>query len=92
MEKTTVSLGTALDIAHVAGLKDRLAAALEKDKPLICINVEKLERVDTAGLQLVYAFSKTVETQGKTISWIKPSDKFLTACENSGMNEYLTLN
>lgn len=87
-EKTTVSLGTALDIMHAAGLKDRLVASLEK-KPNIVLISDKVERVDTAGLQLLYAFKQEVETKQKQLSWQKPSDALLHASESLGMTDAL---
>lgn len=87
-EKTTVSLGSALDIMHASGLKDRLKASLAK-KPNIVLISDKVERVDTAGLQLLYAFKQEVESKKKNLSWQKPSDALLHASESLGMTDAL---
>jgi anti-anti-sigma regulatory factor len=87
-DKTTVSLGSALDIMHASGLKERLEGALKK-KALIVLIGDKVERADTAGLQLLYAFKQEVEKQSKQLNWQKPSDVLLTACANLGMTESL---
>ena len=87
-DKTTVSLGSALDIMHASGLKERLAAALEKKSHIVLIS-DKVERADTAGLQLIYAFKQEVAAQNKEMSWQKPSDNLLAACEVLGMSEAL---
>ncbi len=87
-EKTTVSLGSALDIMHASGLKERLEGALKK-KDFIVLIGDKVERADTAGLQLLYAFKQEVEKQNKQLSWQKSSDVLLTACANLGMTEPL---
>ena len=87
-EKTTVSLGATLDIMHAASLKERLAASLEK-KPHIVLISDKVERADTAGLQLLYAFSQEVKSQKKELSWKKPTDELLHACEVLGLTEAL---
>jgi len=87
-DKTTVSLGTALDIMHASGLKERLAGALDKKSHIVLIS-DKVTRADTAGLQLIYAFKKEVESQQKELSWQKPSDSLLVACEALGMSEAL---
>ncbi len=89
-DKTTVSLGTALDIVHASGLKERLAAALEK-KPHIVLISDKVERADTAGLQLIYAFKKEVEASQKRMSWKKPSDALLQASDSLGLTAALGL-
>lgn len=87
-DKTTVSLGTAVDIMHATGLKDRLMASLDK-KPHIVLISDKVERADTAGLQLIYSFKLEVESQKKQLSWQKPSDALLTACNSLGMSDAL---
>lgn len=89
-EKTTVSLGTALDIMHAAGLKERLMAALQKKPHLVLIS-DKVERVDTAGLQLLYAFKLEVESQKKQLSWQKPTDILLAACDSLGISAALNI-
>ncbi len=89
-DKTTVSLGSALDIVHVSALKERLSAALEK-KPHIVLIANKVERSDTAGLQLIYAFKKEVEQRGKQLSWQKPSEKLILASNTLGMTEVLNI-
>ena len=89
-DKTTVSLGTALDIMHASGLKERLVAALEKKSHIVLIS-DKVERADTAGLQLIYAFKQEVAAKNKEMSWQKPSDSLLGACEALGMSEALDL-
>lgn len=90
-DKTTVSLGTALDIMHASGLKERLTAALEK-KPHIVLLAEKVERADTAGLQLIYSFRQAVTASNKQMSWKKPSDALLQASDLLDLTAALGLN
>lgn len=89
-KKTTVSLGIAIDIMHAAALKERLAAALAKDLPVVLVS-DKVEKADTAGLQLLYAFITKVEKQGHRVTWQKPSDVIIQAVEILGMCEVLHL-
>lgn len=89
-DKTTVSIGSALDIMHAAGLKDRLTTALSK-KPHIVLISDKVERADTAGLQLIYAFKLEVDKQKKQLSWQKPSDALIQASDSLGMTTVLGL-
>lgn len=89
-EKTTVSLGTALDIMHSASLKERLTSALSK-KPHIVLISDKVERADTAGLQLIYAFKQEIEQQNKQMSWQKPSDILIEASRLLGLDQHLGL-
>ena len=89
-KKTTVSLGNALDIMHASALKTRLTTALAKNMPVVLIS-DKIEKADTAGLQLIYAFIKKVELQGSTVTWQKPSDMLYQACEILGMSNAIKL-
>lgn len=89
-KKTTVSLGTALDIMHAKSLKTRLAAAIAKNIPVVLVS-NKVEKADTAGLQLIYAFIKNVEMQGNTVSWKNPSDMLYQACKILGMSHAVKL-
>jgi anti-anti-sigma regulatory factor len=89
-KKTTVSLGTALDIMHASSLKIRLASALAKDRSVVLIS-DKVEKADTSGLQLIYAFIKQVESQGNEVSWQKPTDRLFQASEILGLSQALHL-
>lgn len=90
-KNTTVSLGKALDIEHAAIMKERLVAALKKKSRIVLVS-DKVEKVDTAGLQLIYAFKLEVETLNKQLSWQKPSKVLKNACHALGMNEALNIN
>lgn len=89
-KKTTVSLGQSLDIAHVSALKTRFENALLKDLPVVLVS-DKVEKTDTAGLQLIYSFIQEVENQGRDVSWQKPSDSLIQASEILGFTEKLYL-
>ncbi|MDH5433574.1 MAG: STAS domain-containing protein [Gammaproteobacteria bacterium] len=89
-KKTTVSLGNALDIASVSELKKRFENALTKDLP-VTLSANKVEKADTAGLQLAYAFVKKVEANGHDINWQSPSDVLVQTSEILGMQEHLNL-
>ena len=90
-KNTTVSLGNALDIAHAALVKERLVASLKKKSRIVLI-ADKVEKVDTAGLQLVYAFKLEAETLDKHLAWQKPSTVLKNACHSLGMSEALNIN
>ncbi len=89
-DKTTVSLGTALDIMHAASLKERLSAALAKKDHILLIS-DKVQRADTAGLQLVLAFKQHAEKSNKRVSWQKPSEALINASELLGLKTQLAL-
>lgn len=89
-KKTTVSLGHALDIVNASSLKNRLESAIAKSLPVVLVS-DKVEKADTAGLQLIYSFIKEVESQGRDVSWQKPSDNLIQASEILGLSEKLYL-
>jgi ABC-type transporter Mla MlaB component len=73
---------------HASGIKERLTNSLKKKTQIVLIG-DKVERADTAGLQLLYAFKLEVASQNKKLSWQRPSDVLLTACANLGMTSAL---
>ncbi len=86
--KTTLNLGNALDIVHVGTLKPRLLSALEK-KPHVVLIADKVERTDTAGVQLIYSFMQYAENKDVVISWQKPSVNLLNTVAKLGMSTSL---
>ena len=89
--KTTVSLGSALDIVNVGTLKPRLQTALEK-KPHVVLIADKVERADTAGIQLIYSFMHSAKQRDVTVTWQKPSANLIESIEKLGMTEALHIN
>ncbi|WP_144394483.1 STAS domain-containing protein [Pleionea sediminis] len=89
--KTSVSCGEQLNIQHVEGLKDRLIKALDKEPEYCTLNVSKVEKVDSAGLQLLYAFLKESDKRKINIHWQNPSEAFLTSVALLGLSEELKL-
>lgn len=89
-KKTTITLGDALDIAHASKLKERLRSCLAKNLP-VQITADKVEKVDSAGLQLMCSFIKQVETMGNTVTWHKTSDPIYTIAALLGLTGNLKL-
>jgi ABC-type transporter Mla MlaB component len=88
--KTSFSCGEALDIAHVASLQTRLEKSLQKSS-ILELKAEAVEKVDTAGLQLIISIKKEVQTSGGNIIWRKPSEKLLTSAKSLGLSDHLGL-
>jgi len=89
--KTQFSCGAALDIMHLENLKPRIEKAVEKKLPIVFI-ADKVERMDTSGLQLLLSAVKTIEQQGMTVSWQNPSDALVKACQLFGASSLLKIN
>ena len=54
--KVSVSCGSQVTIQHVEALKERFLNALSKPSDICYVNASKVEKLDTAGAQLLYAF------------------------------------
>ncbi|MEE4246633.1 MAG: STAS domain-containing protein [Kangiellaceae bacterium] len=89
--KTTVSCGQYLDIQHAAELKARLLKAVDKQPSQCVLTANKVERVDSAGLQLIYAFMKELDQMGTAVSWKQPTESLQTGAKLLGMTELLNL-
>lgn len=89
--QTTLNLGSALDIVHVGALKPRLLAALKK-KPHVVLIADKVERSDTAGVQLIYSFIQYALEKDVAVTWQKPSDYLMDIVAKLGMSEHFNFN
>lgn len=74
-EKIFLSLEGEITIREVSGLKEALLKHLAKEKN-IEINLERVSKIDTAGLQLLCATNKTAVQKGKPLSLKKCSAAF----------------
>lgn len=73
-----------LDINDVAGFKEMLLQHLATENCLE-IDLSELTKIDTAGLQLLYAAHQTARRQGKTILLDKPSSVFMETLRLAGL-------
>jgi anti-anti-sigma factor len=89
--KTTVSCGTHLDIRQAEKLKERLLAALEKEAIHYTLIGSKVEKVDSAGLQLIVSFIRRVQAEGGKVIWQKPSDELVKASQLLGLTAAINL-
>jgi len=88
-KKSTLSLPNRLDISEVVSLKDRMDKALEKDSTVVDVKADKVQRLDSAGLQLLLSFKAAVINADKVMSLSNPTDEFLAAVELLGATELL---
>ena len=88
--KTTFSCGNSLDITHVSALYHRLERSLQKSN-VIELKAEGVEKVDTAGLQLMISVKNEVEASSGSIRWKKPSEKLINAAKSLGLLNHLGL-
>ena len=88
--ETTLVFDSALDIAGAAKLHAQLVHALVANRPVV-LDTAKVERVDTAALQVLTAFFKDAGAQNLTIQWKDPTQAIKTAARLLGLEESLQL-
>ena len=93
-EEFVITLEENVRASYVAEMHTRLlevsAAAQKCDGPIrICGS--KVESIDTAGVQLVYALIKDLNDNGRECVWSDPSEAIIDTARLLGMCEHLNL-
>lgn len=87
--RTAYALPAVLTIAEVEGLHDALQAMISSDHP--CLDASSVERVDTAAIQQILAFSKTLQSTNTSLAWEACSDIFMASVAQLGLKDALGL-
>ena len=58
----------------------------------VTIDASAVEMIDTAVLQLLFAFAKKVQAGNHHISWTNPSDEFVSRADLLGLSHHLGIN
>jgi anti-anti-sigma regulatory factor len=82
-----IQCGEQLTIAQVSDLYAQLLATLVEGQA-VNIHIDQVERVDTAGLQLLYTFKQNAQTGGVVVMWSSPSNAVAEASETLGLGEF----
>ena len=77
LPEAKINLDSVLVINDAQTMYTRLGALLES-KQDITIDASAVEMVDTAILQLFFAFTVKVKSQNREVIWIKPSDEMMS--------------
>ena len=88
--RTSFSCGENLDIAHATSMHQRLQKSLQKSV-IIEIKADKVNKADTAGLQLLAALAKEVANRDGSLIWKKPSETLLMTAQQLGLSQALML-
>ncbi len=80
----SLSLEGEITISEVARLKEVMLGYLTTEAPL-AINLAHITKIDTSGLQLLYAAHQTAIHQGKKFSLENPSLAFMEAAKLAGL-------
>lgn len=82
-----VDCAESVTIAQAADLYAQLLMAMAEGQA-IQINLSQIERIDTAVIQLFYAFHRDAQVQGLVVIWSNPSQLFSDAVDNLGIKAF----
>lgn len=88
--KTRIKFGSCLDVANASDLKKGLAKLLRR-KPPFELDASNVERVDTAGLQVLLAFKSEMAKREIDLHWQAVSDPLRSAADMLGLSGELGL-
>ena len=89
-EDGALTLAAACTVAEADALKAELARRLAASEP-VTVDVGALQRIDTAGLQLLAAFVRDRRTAGRTVRWRGQASALDAAAGLLGLNDMLEL-
>jgi phospholipid transport system transporter-binding protein len=85
-----LALGADCTVVQADALKSELARRVTQPRP-VALDVSALQRIDTAGLQLLAAFVRDRRTAGLAIEWHGRSPPLEAAAGLLGLNDMLEL-
>jgi ABC-type transporter Mla MlaB component len=77
-------------VSQASSLKESLAGLLDEPLP-VTLDATALQRIDTAGLQLITAFVRDRTGQGRTVEWQGTAPVLTTAAQLLGLASVLRL-
>src|SRR5665213_2050002 len=77
-------------VSEAAALKSSLAALLAEPQP-VTLDIAALQRIDTAGLQVITAFVRERAVHGRPLEWQGSAPALSTAAQLLGLTSLLKL-
>jgi ABC-type transporter Mla MlaB component len=87
---TTFTLSAECMVSEAAALKEHLTPLLEEQLP-VKLDVSALQRIDTAGLQVLTAFVRERTSHGREVEWQGTAPVLVTAAQLLGLTSLLKL-
>jgi two-component system chemotaxis sensor kinase CheA len=84
----TIMLDSASVINDAESLYEKLGKASNQD---MRIDASAVEKIDTAVMQLLYAFTLKADSLSRKISWINPSNEFKSSAALLGLSEKMKI-
>ncbi|MCF6324502.1 MAG: STAS domain-containing protein [Gammaproteobacteria bacterium] len=89
-QDNTIDCGDLLDISMVNEINQKLKDALSSGDD-ISIDISNIERIDTAGAQMLCAFYQDAKSKKIKCEWTTPSDIFSKSIKQLGLSEHFEL-
>jgi ABC-type transporter Mla MlaB component len=89
-DRTEIVLKGMLDVGETRAVYGRLGEALTRALP-VELRAQELERIDTAGMQLLIAFVRAAREHGLQPSWRGISPALTSGAQLLGLSEALEL-
>jgi ABC-type transporter Mla MlaB component len=77
-------------VSDAGSLKENLAALLDQPLP-VTLDITALQRIDTAGLQVIAAFVRERTGRGRSVEWQGTAPVLTTAARLLGLTSLLRL-
>jgi ABC-type transporter Mla MlaB component len=77
-------------VSEASSLKERLAALLAEPQP-VTLDINALQRIDTAALQVITAFVRERSESGRAVEWHGSAPVLATAAQLLGLTSLLKL-
>ena len=87
---TVLALAAECVVAGASALKESLAGLLDEPQP-ITLDITSLQRIDTAGLQVLTAFIRERAGNGRTVEWRGTAPALTSAAQLLGLTSLLKL-
>ena len=78
-------------VINNAGSLYQTLAEIDDDSD-VTIDASAVEMIDTAVLQLLFAFTRKVQAGNHRVSWKNPSDEFISRADLLGLSQHLGIN
>ena len=90
VDPTTLALAAECLVAGASTLKESLAGRLDEPRPII-LDITALQRIDTAGLQVLTAFIRERASHDRAVEWRGSAPALTSAAHLLGLTSLLRL-
>ena len=87
-ESVTIECNANMDITTVENFHHQLEEVLN-DGCSVVLDASKVERADSASLQMLYAFKQVLESHHLSLNWKSPSERMQESAHLLGLDEHL---